>query len=86
MDPERMGRHLVQEELHAGEPEGHGMLVAGGHERGGAAGHIGLQQLEGAAEMTDVGMGVDESWGDPPAPGVDDPGLVATGVIGAGPT
>ena len=80
-----MGRDLVQEEPHAGEAEGHGVLVAGGHERGGAVGRVGLQQLEGAAEVADVGVGVDESGRDPPAPGVDDLGLVAAGMIGAGP-
>ena len=80
-----MARDLVQEEPHAGEAEGHGVLVAGGHERGGAVGRVGLQQFEGAAEMADVGMGIDESGRDPPAPGVDDPGLVAAGMIGAGP-
>ena len=79
-----MGRDLVQEEPHAGEAEGHGVLVAGGHERGGAVGRVGLQQFEGAAEMADVGMGIDESGRHPPAAGVDDPGLVATGVISAG--
>ena len=80
-----MGRDLVQEEPHAGQAEGHRVLVAGGHERGGAVGRVGLQQLEGAAEVADVGVGIDETGRDPPAPSVDDPCLVAAGMIGAGP-